>query len=183
MLPRNVIPFIVDAIVSWTLLFIFIDYKQLKRNVWLGVIAYVMGVVVDYAAYKAGLYTMHLFNLEGLTPLLIGKIVMVFPIGTLYAQYMPKTRIKQLFSIILLDIGYTSIDLFLTAFGTLTSAHWSIYNSIIYNIFIFTRQTDPVCNLDYVPNGAREANLNIGLSNSFGFGGHNAVIVLKNYNP
>jgi 3-oxoacyl-[acyl-carrier-protein] synthase II len=43
-------------------------------------------------------------------------------------------------------------------------------------------QSDPVCNLDYVPNEAREVNLNIGLSNSFGFGGHNAVIVLKNYN-
>jgi 3-oxoacyl-[acyl-carrier-protein] synthase II len=43
-------------------------------------------------------------------------------------------------------------------------------------------QSDPVCNLDYVPNFAREAHLNIGLSNSFGFGGHNAVIVLKKYN-
>jgi 3-oxoacyl-[acyl-carrier-protein] synthase II len=43
-------------------------------------------------------------------------------------------------------------------------------------------QPDPVCDLDYVPNEARESNLNIGLSNSFGFGGHNAVIVLKNYN-
>lgn len=40
-------------------------------------------------------------------------------------------------------------------------------------------QQDPECNLDYVPNRAREAALNIGLSNSFGFGGHNAVIVLK----
>lgn len=42
-------------------------------------------------------------------------------------------------------------------------------------------QTDPACDLDYVPNTARQADLNIGISNSFGFGGHNAVIVMKAY--
>ncbi|MUG46225.1 beta-ketoacyl-ACP synthase II [Paenibacillus woosongensis] len=40
---------------------------------------------------------------------------------------------------------------------------------------------DPVCDLDYVPHAARQAKLRIGISNSFGFGGHNAVIVLKGY--
>lgn len=40
-------------------------------------------------------------------------------------------------------------------------------------------QPDPDCDLDYVPNEARQARLKIGISNSFGFGGHNAVIVLK----
>ncbi|MGF9912944.1 beta-ketoacyl-ACP synthase II [Paenibacillus ehimensis] len=42
-------------------------------------------------------------------------------------------------------------------------------------------QSDPDCDLDYVPNEARQAKLKIGISNSFGFGGHNAVIVLKAY--
>lgn len=40
---------------------------------------------------------------------------------------------------------------------------------------------DEDCDLDYVPDVARKADLQIGLSNSFGFGGHNAVIVLKKY--
>ncbi|MNO50180.1 3-oxoacyl-[acyl-carrier-protein] synthase 2 [compost metagenome] len=42
-------------------------------------------------------------------------------------------------------------------------------------------EPDPACDLDYVPNTARTAELEIGLSNSFGFGGHNAAIILKKY--
>ena len=39
---------------------------------------------------------------------------------------------------------------------------------------------DPECDLDYVPNHPRKADLDIVMSNSFGFGGHNATIILKN---
>lgn len=38
---------------------------------------------------------------------------------------------------------------------------------------------DPNCDLDYVPNRPRQANVSVSLSNSFGFGGHNACIVLE----
>ncbi|HEY6333415.1 MAG TPA: beta-ketoacyl-[acyl-carrier-protein] synthase II, partial [Blastocatellia bacterium] len=40
---------------------------------------------------------------------------------------------------------------------------------------------DPECDLDYVPNTARHTPVELALSNSFGFGGTNAALLMKRY--
>ncbi|PQD95423.1 beta-ketoacyl-[acyl-carrier-protein] synthase II [Pradoshia eiseniae] len=56
----------------------------------------------------------------------------------------------------------------------------SIANDIIPPT-IHYHEKDPACDLDYVPNEAREKTVSCAMSNSFGFGGHNATIVFKKY--
>lgn len=58
----------------------------------------------------------------------------------------------------------------------------TIVNGIIPPTINLENQDPEVADLDYVPNVAVKKDVNIALSNSFGFGGHNATLIFKKYN-
>ena len=57
----------------------------------------------------------------------------------------------------------------------------SVKNDFIHPTINY-EHPDPECDLDYVPNVGRDQKINYAMSNSFGFGGHNAVIICKKFN-
>ena len=57
----------------------------------------------------------------------------------------------------------------------------TINDGIIPPTINLDNQDEQVANLDYVPNKAKKKDVDVALSNSFGFGGHNATLIFKKY--
>ncbi|MFH1201911.1 MAG: beta-ketoacyl-ACP synthase II [Candidatus Omnitrophota bacterium] len=56
----------------------------------------------------------------------------------------------------------------------------SVKNDVVHQTVNY-ENPDPECDLDYVPNHARNMKVNVAMSNSLGFGGHNATLVVKKF--
>lgn len=54
----------------------------------------------------------------------------------------------------------------------------AIYHGVVPPTINY-ENADPECDLDYVPNEARKTDVNVAVNNSFGFGGHNAVLIMR----
>jgi 3-oxoacyl-[acyl-carrier-protein] synthase II len=96
-------------------------------------------------------------------------------IKKVFGDYASKLAISSTKSMIGHSLGAAgAIELIITA---LAVKHDILPPTINYET------PDPDCDLDYVPNVVRNATVNVAMSNSFGFGGTNACIVLKKYTP
>jgi 3-oxoacyl-[acyl-carrier-protein] synthase II len=94
-------------------------------------------------------------------------------IKTVFGAHAPRLAISSTKSM----IGHT-----LGAAGGIETAvtALTIHHGLITPTINLT-QPDPECDLDYVSEGVREAKVEVALSNSMGFGGHNAVVALRRY--
>lgn len=105
------------------------------------------------------------------TPL--GDITETRAVHTVFGPHARRLAISSNKSMIGHLLGASgAVELIMTAF---TIAEGVIPPTINYHT------PDPECDLDYVPNQAREADVEVAMCNSFGFGGHNCSLLLKRF--
>ena len=94
-------------------------------------------------------------------------------IKTVFGEYAYKLPVSS-------TKGVTGHLLGATGAAELIACVKAIENNIIPPTINY-EYPDPECDLDYVPNKARVANVNVAISNSLGFGGHNVTLVVKEF--
>ena len=87
-----------------------------------------------------------------------------------YAYRIPVSSVKSMLGHMLGAAGGVEI-----AVSALVTENSLIPPTINYEV------SDPECDLDYVPNQARRKEVKIAMSNAFGFGGHNVVVITKKF--
>jgi 3-oxoacyl-[acyl-carrier-protein] synthase II len=95
-------------------------------------------------------------------------------IKTVFADHARKVKINSTKSMLGHTLG--------AAASTEAIASIMSINTGIIHPTVNYENFDPDCDLDYVPNKAIEHEVNIAISNSLGFGGHNSVLVVKKFN-
>ena len=94
-------------------------------------------------------------------------------IASLFGDYTKKLKVSSTKSMVGHALGASGA---LEAIACIQA----IQNDILPPTINYTN-SDPECTLDYVPNNSQESTINAAMSNSFGFGGHNGVIVIKKW--
>lgn len=109
--------------------------------------------------------------------------------ATLLNDRIETQAIKSVFNLNGYDAYHTPISATKSMTGHLIGAAGSLeaiisilaMNQGIVPPTINLTHPDPECDLDYVPNKARSVEVKIAMSNSFGFGGHNSVLIFRQY--
>lgn len=125
---------IILFIINWMLFFLLVNWKELKINIWSGVMAVAMAIVVEFLNIAVhGLYVIHhpIINILGSS--LFFLLGPVFVTGTLMAQYHPKKRWVTILNVFVIVGLYSLLELTLVFLGAVEYLNWNYFDSVIVN--------------------------------------------------
>lgn len=125
---------IILFVINWVMFLLLIDWKNLKTNVWTGLLASSMAISVDFCNTSQGRYVINRPIISICNSSLFFVLGPVFIIGTLLAQYHPKKRWLSVLNVLVIFILYSLTEFILAYRGTVEYLNWYFYDSLIINI-------------------------------------------------
>ena len=120
-------------IISWILFFLLVDYKTLKKNVFCGLFAIIIQLIIDseYTSHKYYVINNNYIPIFGSS--LFFVLGPVFVIGMLLAQYHPKKKLLIFVHCITIIVLFTLQEYLLLLTNSLHYINWDIWNSVEIN--------------------------------------------------
>lgn len=125
-------------IFSWVLFFIFVDLKRLSRTVWGGVIATSLGILVDWAGQRLGLYEFKEIIVSFAGSSIMHTFGPVFTMGILFFQHLSPDRRLQAANIIAFSLAYLAVEALICLSGAAYYIHWHYLASLGVDLLVFT---------------------------------------------
>lgn len=131
-------PWIIVFIYSWIIFFLFVDVSRLNKTVYGGIIAFMLGSVVDWAGHQLQLYSFNDNVISWAGNSLFYTAGPLFTMGTIFFQYISLDRRLQALNISAFTAAYFAVELLLVSSGAASYQHWHYLASLALDILVFT---------------------------------------------
>lgn len=132
---------IIIFVVSWILFVLLIDWRQLKYNMWGGILAFVLATMIDYFGTHIGLYKFYNVILPWFGCSVFYKFGPIICVGILFTQRVPDNKWLQIVNVIFVSAMFLFLEQLLVTAGDMKYMQWGIFGSIIINLYAFISLT------------------------------------------
>lgn len=124
-------------IIGWIVFLLLVDRKEIQRNIWGGIAAVALELWQDGSACAKGMYhfSPSVFHLLGVP--VFFTLGVVFTMGVLFIQFVPKNPDLQMLHLLLTGTGFIVFEYIVTVNGMLVFEYWSLAGSFLDDIIIF----------------------------------------------
>lgn len=130
-------PWLISFVFAWIVFFLLIDYKTLNKNVYGGLLALLLGTIVDYGGQKLELYEFYQLIISWAGCSAFYKLGPIFTMGVIFCQYVPRSKWLQVANIFAVSAIYLMLELSIISTGAATYIRWSPIASYIINLLAF----------------------------------------------
>src|SRR5690554_2739400 len=134
-------PWVISFFISWILFFTLVDYKELKRNIFGGIAALILGSIVDWGGQKLNLYQFYDVIIPWAGCSAFYKFGPILVMGILFSQSIPKKLWMQTLNILVFSLLYLFLEAFIINVGVAEYVNWHILASFLFNVLTFSALT------------------------------------------